>query len=61
MTISNTFSMLALVLAISHVGISQAALTAVAPVPEPEAYVMMLAGLGLVGWMAVRRRKQIAN
>lgn len=27
-----------------------------APVPEPEAYAMMLAGLGLVGW-AVKRRK----
>lgn len=29
----------------------------VAPVPEPETYAMMLAGLGLVG-VAVRRRKQ---
>lgn len=27
-------------------------------VPEPEAYAMMLAGLGLVGW-AARRRKQV--
>ena len=27
-------------------------------VPEPEAYGMMLAGLGLIGWMA-RRRKQL--
>lgn len=27
------------------------------PVPEPETYAMMLAGLGLVGWIA-RRRKQ---
>lgn len=26
------------------------------PVPEPETYGMMLAGLGLVGWMARRRR-----
>lgn len=26
-----------------------------APVPEPETYLMMLAGLGLVGWMARRR------
>lgn len=29
-----------------------------APVPEPETYAMLLAGLGLVGFMA-RRRKQI--
>ncbi len=31
---------------------------AAAPIPEPETYVLMLAGLGLVGWMA-RRRKQV--
>jgi hypothetical protein len=30
-----------------------------APVPEPETYAMMLAGLGLVGFMANRRRKQL--
>lgn len=29
----------------------------VAPVPEPETYALMLAGLGLVGWAAHRRRK----
>jgi hypothetical protein len=28
-----------------------------APVPEPETYALMLAGLGLVGWAASRRRK----
>lgn len=31
-------------------------LTAVAAVPEAETYAMMLAGLGLVGWVARRRR-----
>ncbi len=30
-----------------------------APVPEPETYAMILAGLGLVGFMANRRRKQL--
>lgn len=30
---------------------------AVAPVPEPETYAMMLAGLGLLGMMARRRRQ----
>ena len=30
------------------------------PVPEPETYAMLLAGLGLVGFM-VRRRKHSAN
>ncbi|NML60924.1 PEP-CTERM sorting domain-containing protein [Massilia sp. RP-1-19] len=30
------------------------------PVPEPETYGMMLAGLGLVGWMARRRQKTAA-
>lgn len=32
----------------------------VAPVPEPETYALLLAGLGLVGWM-VRRNKERAN
>jgi hypothetical protein len=30
---------------------------AVTAVPEPEAYAMVLAGLGLVGWMAGRRKQ----
>ncbi|MCP5280813.1 MAG: PEP-CTERM sorting domain-containing protein [Rhodoferax sp.] len=34
--------------------------TSAAPVPEPQAYAMMLAGLGLMGWFA-RRRKQIST
>lgn len=33
---------------------------AAAPVPEPETYAMMLAGVGLVGGMAARRRRQMA-
>ena len=28
-----------------------------APIPEPETYALMLAGLGLVGWVASRRRQ----
>lgn len=31
---------------------------ALQPIPEPETYALMLAGLGLVGWSAARRRKQ---
>jgi len=30
---------------------------ALQPIPEPETYALMLAGLGLVGWSAARRRK----
>jgi hypothetical protein len=33
-------------------------LVQVTPVPEPETYALMLAGLGLVGWAAARRRTQ---
>jgi hypothetical protein len=43
-------------LSVSEVGFAPTVLTA-APVPEPETYAMMLAGLGLVGF-AARRRKQ---
>jgi hypothetical protein len=31
--------------------------TIAAPAPEPETYALMLAGLGLVGWAARRRRR----
>ncbi len=31
-------------------------ITSAAPVPEPETYAMMLAGLGVVGFLALRRR-----
>lgn len=31
----------------------------ITPVPEAETYAMMLAGLGLVGWMAGRRRRLV--
>lgn len=33
------------------------AVSAIAAVPEPETYAMMLAGLGLVGFAARRRRQ----
>jgi hypothetical protein len=36
---------------------AQLSYTAAAPVPEAETYAMMLAGLGLVGFMVSRRRK----
>ncbi|VAW48087.1 hypothetical protein MNBD_GAMMA04-536, partial [hydrothermal vent metagenome] len=32
--------------------------TEVSPVPEPSTYALMLGGLGMVGFMAYRRRKQ---
>lgn len=32
-----------------------------APVPEPETYAMLLAGLGLLGFMARRRKREIAT
>ena len=42
-----------------NVGIDNINFDQVAVVPEPETYAMLLAGLGLVGFMA-RRRKQNA-
>ena len=38
---------------------TRASFRAISPVPEPDAYAMMLAGIGLIGW-AVRRRTQAA-
>ena len=40
-----------------HSSLSITCVECVAPVPEPESYAMLLAGLGLLGFMA-RRRKQ---
>jgi hypothetical protein len=31
-----------------------------APIPEPETYAMMLAGLGLIGFVAGRRRRKLS-
>jgi hypothetical protein len=42
-----------------HTSFAQVAVD-IAPVPEPEAWAMLLAGLGLVGWQA-RRRTQAAH
>ncbi len=33
----------------------------ISPVPEPETYAMLLAGLGLMGGMARRRKQKLAN
>jgi hypothetical protein len=35
--------------------------TPVSPVPEPETYVMLLAGLGFIGFMTLRRKQNFAT
>lgn len=42
-------------LAIANEGTNTTSLYALAPVPEPESYAMLLAGLGLIGFMSRRR------
>jgi hypothetical protein len=39
--------------------IAQDQLYMTAPVPEPETYAMMLAGLGLIGFFGNRRRRKL--
>ncbi|MGK2898700.1 MAG: FxDxF family PEP-CTERM protein [Burkholderiaceae bacterium] len=39
-------------------GLSNAAIYVTTPIPEPETYALMLAGLGVVGFMARRRKQQ---
>jgi len=41
-------------------GLSHAALYTVTAVPEPETYAMLLAGLGLTGLIARRRKVKVA-
>jgi hypothetical protein len=41
----------------TSISASYAGAMAVSPIPEPETYAMMMAGLGLVGFMARRRKK----
>ncbi|MBB4844227.1 hypothetical protein HNP55_002763 [Paucibacter oligotrophus] len=43
------------------IGVSNLTLGSVTAVPEPQTYALMLGGLGLVGWMASRRKKGEAD
>ncbi|MBK1679874.1 PEP-CTERM sorting domain-containing protein [Rhodocyclus tenuis] len=54
--IAGTFEPGEAFLAYTHKGLDGAASIVYAPVPEPEAYAMLLAGLGLLGLAARRRR-----
>jgi hypothetical protein len=39
-------------------GVLMSGFTPLSPVPEPQTYAMLLAGLGLLGWQAQRRRNK---
>ena len=43
------------------VAFSNITYSSVSPVPEPETYAMLLVGLGVMGAIAVRRRKSDAS
>jgi hypothetical protein len=47
------------ILNVEHASLGASYISAVNPIPEPETYAMLLTGLGLVGFIA-RRRKQIS-
>jgi hypothetical protein len=42
------------------VGTTDVVRLAVVPVPEPEIYAMLIAGLGMLGWIGRRKRMQVA-
>jgi hypothetical protein len=43
------------------IGMNAFEVNTISPVPEPETYAMLLAGLGLMGGMARRRKQKLAN
>jgi hypothetical protein len=47
--------------AAGNTSIDNVVVTTLSPVPEPEAYAMMLAGLGLIGFIAYRRKNNSSN
>lgn len=46
--------------ALQFVKVTNSGQTVVAPVPEPETYAMLLAGLGLLGFIASRRKQYLS-